>query len=171
MNPDHLLEQARRLCEADGVPGRPRQADLRRAVSAAYYALFHRLIDLCCESLLGVGPVAADQRNILSRSFSHGEMKKASGSFAGGTLPAGLAGQFKNAAVPVRVRRIAQTFKFLQDERHAADYDRTREFTRTSVRSLLNQAEAAAALATDQKADSFFRFYLLALLHWDRLKR
>jgi len=39
---DDLLQQARFL--ANREPVHPRQASLRRAVSAAYYALFHALI-------------------------------------------------------------------------------------------------------------------------------
>ena len=37
--PNDLLEQARHL--ANREPKRPKQASLRRAVSTAYYALFH----------------------------------------------------------------------------------------------------------------------------------
>lgn len=37
--PDDLLEQAVHLARRE--PGRPRQASLRRAISTAYYALFH----------------------------------------------------------------------------------------------------------------------------------
>ena len=40
--PDELLELAREL--ANLHPGHPHQASLRRAVSTAYYALFHLLI-------------------------------------------------------------------------------------------------------------------------------
>jgi hypothetical protein len=39
--PNDLLEQARHL--ANREPKRPKQASLRRAVSTAYYALFHLL--------------------------------------------------------------------------------------------------------------------------------
>jgi hypothetical protein len=39
--PNDLLEQARHL--ANREPRRPKQASLRRAVSTAYYALFHLL--------------------------------------------------------------------------------------------------------------------------------
>ena len=38
-----LLRQARHLATKE--PRRPSQASLRRAVSAAYYALFHLLVD------------------------------------------------------------------------------------------------------------------------------
>ncbi len=40
---DDLLEQANHLARRER--GRPRQASLRRAVSSAYYALFHLLIE------------------------------------------------------------------------------------------------------------------------------
>ena len=41
-NPEHLLDQAERLA-ATGT-GAPRQTNLRRAISAAYYAVFHRTL-------------------------------------------------------------------------------------------------------------------------------
>ena len=41
MNPRDLIETARRLVESGAA--QPTQADLRRAVSTAYYALFHCL--------------------------------------------------------------------------------------------------------------------------------
>ena len=40
MEPEQLLRSARRLAD---LAGGPTQEDLRRAVSAAYYALFHTL--------------------------------------------------------------------------------------------------------------------------------
>jgi uncharacterized protein (UPF0332 family) len=48
--PDDLLEQAKTLAATD--PRRPRQSSLRRAVSAAYYALFHEIIDLSVSCVL-----------------------------------------------------------------------------------------------------------------------
>lgn len=49
----------------------PTQASLRRAVSTAYYALFHFLID---EAVGNWGVVR--QRSILARSFEHSNMKR-----------------------------------------------------------------------------------------------
>jgi uncharacterized protein (UPF0332 family) len=40
---DELLDTARFLLRRN--QNRPTQADLRRSISTAYYALFHRLID------------------------------------------------------------------------------------------------------------------------------
>ncbi len=67
-----LLEQARHL--ANRRPRQPRQGDLRRAVSAAYYSLFHFLIDEACRYLLGSSPDDHTLRTILARAFLHAEM-------------------------------------------------------------------------------------------------
>lgn len=47
-----LIEQARHLTMRDSS-GRPRQDHLRRAVSTAYYGLFHFLIDQAVDPLWG----------------------------------------------------------------------------------------------------------------------
>jgi uncharacterized protein (UPF0332 family) len=51
---EHLLEQAQHL--ANREKKRPRQASLRRAVSTAYYALFHLLIHEATRNWKKVGP-------------------------------------------------------------------------------------------------------------------
>ncbi|HQZ68834.1 MAG TPA: hypothetical protein PLY87_27290 [Planctomycetaceae bacterium] len=44
-----LLQQAESLARLD-QRGAPRQANLRRAVSSTYYALFHFLVDESCKA-------------------------------------------------------------------------------------------------------------------------
>ena len=46
-----LLVTARQLAKAR--PSKPRQADLRRAVSTSYYAAFHALAQDCADRLVG----------------------------------------------------------------------------------------------------------------------
>lgn len=65
---DDLLEQAYHLANLES--DEPKQASLRRAVSTAYYALFHLLID---EAVGNWG--VTRQRSILARTFDHGKMK------------------------------------------------------------------------------------------------
>jgi hypothetical protein len=69
--PDHLLEQAKHLAKREKK--KPRQASLRRAVSTAYYSLFHLLIH---EAALNWKRV--EQRPLLARFFEHGKMRAAS---------------------------------------------------------------------------------------------
>jgi hypothetical protein len=64
--PEDLLQLAYDLA----APTDPKQANFRRAVSTAYYALFHLLIDEA------VGKWAVErQRSILARTFDHAKMK------------------------------------------------------------------------------------------------
>ena len=51
MEAENLIKTARALLPAK--PGRPRNTDLRRAVSTAYYALFHCLARSCADTLIG----------------------------------------------------------------------------------------------------------------------
>lgn len=64
MNPYDLIRIARHLATGgvSGDRGRPRQADLRRAISAAYYALFHALCRCCADTLAGA--TLADRRDL-----------------------------------------------------------------------------------------------------------
>lgn len=165
---DDLLEQARQLATWDA--GRPRQANLRRAVSSAYYAVFHFLIDQSCRNVMGALHAQREYRQVLGRAFSHSSMKNACESFAGGTLKAsvrrGLPGSF---VVPPRVQQIANDFIDLQYARHQADYDLTQRFARKDVLALINQAETAIETfrqlgASDEKA-----FFLACLWAWNSL--
>ena len=169
MNAEQLLEQAEGLCRP--AVGRPRQVDLRRAVSGSYYALFHRLIDLACELTVGAAADRLAARQTVSRAFAHGEMKEASKSFAGGNLPAFLAGRYAGATVPTGVRRVARSFIVLQQARHDADYDRSRSFSQADAALHVATSRQAVALAADLKNLDFGRLYLICLLTWAKLRR
>jgi hypothetical protein len=67
---DELLELAQEI--ANLHPQQPHQASLRRAVSTAYYALFHLLISEATASW-----VRPELRGALARVFDHGPMKQA----------------------------------------------------------------------------------------------
>ena len=66
--PAGLLEQAWHLSKRE--PKRPKQASLRRAISTAYYALFHLLIS---EAVLNWR--RAEDRVELARMFEHAHMR------------------------------------------------------------------------------------------------
>ena len=74
-----LLAQATLLATKE--PRRPKQASLRRAVSASYYALFHLLVDEASRRLVS-GLDRASLRLSLSRAFNHGAMKTVAKQFA-----------------------------------------------------------------------------------------
>jgi hypothetical protein len=124
-----LLNQARHLASKE--PRKPKEASLRRAVSTAYYGLFHLLIHEACEML--VPKRRSDLRHQLARGFEHRRMKEA----------AQAAG--KNSQATVGLRNVAKTFVLLQEERHEADYSLAKRFRRSEVEALLIQTERAFA--------------------------
>ena len=88
-----LLEQARHLSRRE--PRRPRQVSLRRAISAAYYALFHLMI----QEATGILVARPELRTKFARAFEHGEMKAVSRAFAN-PQPAQLAALTGGVPVP-----------------------------------------------------------------------
>jgi hypothetical protein len=118
---DELLRQARELEEKN--PENPAQADLRRAVSSAYYALFHLLIHEAC-----LNWSYDESRPGLARMFDHGVMKRVSNQVndASRRSYTGV-----DPAVVGKLRFVAQTFIRLQEKRHESDYDLGHQWTLT----------------------------------------
>ncbi|MBI2827344.1 MAG: hypothetical protein HYX69_21940 [Planctomycetia bacterium] len=165
-----LLGQAALLADID--PKRPKQANLRRAVSTAYYALFHFFLDQAWRTFLGTQNDVRVYRDVLARAFDHGCMKDACSSFAGGTLPKsvskGLPSSFR---VPHDLQDVAATFVEAQEKRHLADYDRSERFTRSDVKAFVQQIHSAMGRFEATPDVNLRRFFLACLLTWKTLAR
>src|SRR6476620_5195535 len=81
---DDLFAQAEALAALDAK--KPKQVNLRRAISSAYYAVFHYLVHEACCVQIGGGHGQAPYRHVIGRAFTHTVMKQACNSFGGGTL-------------------------------------------------------------------------------------
>lgn len=131
MNPQDLISGARLLAYGNGRRGRPRQADLCRAVSAAYYALFHTLAG--CSADLLVGGTRRNRSQLAweqtYRALEHGH----------------AANQCRNASVMARfpgaVQDFGEWFVVVQSQRHYADYAPITAFTRTDVVHIVGMTE------------------------------
>lgn len=140
LEPKRLLQQARDLATRERQ--RPLQVSLRRAVSSAYYALFHLLIQEASRSLAK----ASDKRLrlLLPRAFVHEEMASACRTFATtGPMPAIIATIYPALTVPPEIARVARAFLDLQKARHDADYATHRRWTRDMALSEIERAEQA----------------------------
>ncbi len=166
---EDLLEQARTLLRLD--PTRPKQANLRRAVSAAYYALFHFLTNQSTRTLLGTHQNLIAYRRLLCRAFVHGEMKAACTAFGGGSFPRTMAaGLPNNFHVRKEVEDIAIAFVDLQSKRHIADYDLSQTLTRADVIAAIELAQTAIdAFNNIDSSDACRKFFLVCLLAWRSL--
>ena len=134
MDSKQLLELAETLTQATG--GRPRQVALRRAVSTAYYAMFHSLTKDIAECL--VGKTLRTRPDSAWRQVYRGLDHKGAKTACNNRSNAG-------SGFPVEIQDFATSFVQLQVQRHAADYDPYRHFSKQEVLDLIAEAEAAIA--------------------------
>ena len=135
MNWEHLFDAARMLAGAPGAgipsrPGRPRQAMLRRAISTAYYAIFHALCQSNADTLVGDAATASNAELWVRtyRALDHRPAKDRLNSYTSAGAPA--------------LSNFASRFSNLQSQRHDADYNPRRMFLRSQVIAIIDQAEA-----------------------------
>jgi len=147
LNPEHLLEQADRLIEL-GVPGQPRQADLRRAISAAYYAVFHATLAAAADHYVGANRRATSLYSLAYRSADHKELRELCSKIKVPNLSGKLAQYASNGSFDSDTRAFAQALLELQERRHDADYN-------PSVRA--RKSDARLAISTARNALSKLR--------------
>jgi uncharacterized protein (UPF0332 family) len=142
---DDLLEQAYHLAHWTDPP---MQASLRRAVSTAYYALFHLLIDEAVSQW-----AVERQRSALGRTLEHKTMKSVCDEYVK---------RFYTAGKPepsVRLMNVAQTFAALQQRRHTADYDVSFNWSLANAIGQIDLANAAFrdwhAIREEESAQDF----------------
>ncbi len=160
-----LLNQAQQL--ANKEPKNPRQASLRRAVSAAFYALFHLLVGDAARTM-APGPDLEGVRHLMSRAFRHVEMREASKPFAVGTLPAHLDSALGSPQIPSDLQSVAEAFVELQQARHEADHDTSCVFTRQEAVTLVEQAENAFEAWKSVRPTAIGKAYLHSLYAWNK---
>jgi hypothetical protein len=136
--PVDLVALAEHLAKRE--PKKPRQASLRRAVSSAYYALFHRLVE---EGTLRLVPnKPAKLRLQAGRAFAHGEMKNVCQLFAKANGPDNLS-HLLNTPLENELNSVAAAFVDLQELRHRADYNLMEPFTKLEALEAVSLARAA----------------------------
>ena len=149
--------------DAKRKPKRPRQASLRRAVSTSYYALFHLSICEATRNWKRVGQPAA-----LGRFFEHGKIYSASDKQRAAcsriitSTPPPAPGSDLDCITNLQVVSLA--FYQAQQHRHSADYDISKQWTRTEAMAIIDQVDAAFQSWTLIRDHKFAHAYLLSLL-------
>ncbi len=144
--PEDLLEQANHLARWDRK--RPKQASLRRAVSTAYYAVFHLLVS---EAVANWKLVR--HRPQLARTIEHRRIRTVC---AKGKCPDG------------DLQAVADAFLELQQARYLADYDYSASFTRTKALSYVQTAKEAFERWQCAREKDAAQDFLLAIFVPDR---
>jgi hypothetical protein len=161
IDPKHLLDLAKRL--VGPAPGAV-EADLRRGISTAYYALFHHLIKEAMTNFVS-DPVF---RTKVGRAFQHGPMKSVCDKY-NPDKPDKKTGQyttqegqgFPSQVIAPEIRAIAATFIALYDAREKADYDDATTVQHTEALTAVRQVELAfqswLTVQTDASAIAFLQ--------------
>ncbi len=127
-----LLEQAKFLATKER--GTPNQANLRRAISASYYALFHRLVGETTRMLISRNHSdALALKKCVSRAFRHSHMRDVCKSISQKRLPSKLVPAFPDFKIDDRLVKVGGAFVRLQEARHQADYDTYYHFERNEA--------------------------------------
>jgi hypothetical protein len=153
---DDLLDLADRLAKPASTD--PEQASLRRAVSTAYYALFHLLVSEVGQLWQG-GSATSRQR--VERALEHTGMKEVSQTFSH-TQWTDWSGQ--SVALPAELREVAKAFVALQQERHEADYNSGRIWAPFDAQSKVDQARLAFLRWRAVRTQRVAQDYLLSFL-------
>ena len=127
------LIAAARLLATHPRLGRPPEANLRRAVSTAYYALFHSLAECCADTI--TGKRQANRNNDawfrVYRALEHGAAKRRCDD------------QAEIDKFPAEIQNFAARFSEMQRNRHQADYAPDASFHREQTTQLITESEDA----------------------------
>lgn len=179
-----LLRTADALAGLSAGRGRPALADLRRATSTAYYAVFHQIAR---HAALNAVPTAnEDEVSHVARWLTHTGIRDASKWVVVAASPR-LAPKADRSAVellrnnpirpiPPQLLTVAESFIELQDARHDADYSNSYSPLRLATKDHVATAELATKTtwsmwraqsspraARQQVWDAYSRFLLLCV--------
>lgn len=141
--PADLLVQARNLATSDTK--KPKQANLRRAVSSAYYALFHFISEESAKIVVGSGPQARMRRDLARRAVAHTRLKEVCQEFLKPTPRNLLKPYWPATGTPgnADISTVCDNFMALQVLRHTADYDFTVKISRFEALDACDKAKEA----------------------------
>ncbi len=157
LSSDDLLSQAEALI---GTEDWPKQVDLRRAISAAYYGVFHFLCAEAANRYVGKGRGRTDEPDAIYTAAYRSPDHR--------LLLAACRTVRQNAFYSQSLRRFAEDLIQLQLERNKADYDPAVMFLAAAVRVQLSAARNAVAVFQAESAEQQESF--LSLLLFPRRK-
>jgi uncharacterized protein (UPF0332 family) len=121
-NTEHLLEQADRLI-ANESRGAPRQIDLRRAISNAYYAVFHAIAAYTADTIVGRKYRSTPRYALAYRNVEHRTLRSLCDEVPKNKRTAKYLQYVPDDGFGSDIVAFAAAVVELQEKRHLADYD------------------------------------------------
>ena len=154
MTPEGLLEVAKSLLPEER--GRPRHADLRRAVSTAYYALFTALTGEV--SRLFPPDLQVPSRRLVKHTAAREVLEPL-------TRPGARIRWIRNApGCHQDLRMVAERFVTLQFVREQADYDHTYRPNKSDTLDAIDRAEEGIELLSNSRETCLEQLQMVCLV-------
>lgn len=139
--PFDLIDAARRVLTDTDPP--PTEAQMRRAISTAYYGLFHFVLGWAADRLVGRDRRDSAAYAIVYRGFSHSRMKTVCRDIDRPQLASRYETALKRSSVSALLRDFATGFVASQQLRQIADYDPHAAIDRLQVETACDVANNA----------------------------
>ena len=162
-NAEHLLDQSAALLSRPRG-GRHRQTDLRRAISTAYYAVFHTVLTAFADRIAGRAKRTTPQYVHVYRGLDHRTLGGLCAVATRPSVPPKYSGLLPPDGFGPAVRVFSLAVLDLQRERHLADFDPGWSIRPSDANALVRSARDAIAQWVGTPAEQREAFLLLLLL-------
>jgi hypothetical protein len=137
--------------------------DLRRAISSAYYGLFHATLTAAADNVVGRTRRSSPEYGLVYRRVDHKALRDLCLEVQKATLPAKYKGYEPTGGFGPNIRAFAAGVIQLQDARHAADYDPMLLFKTADARLAISTGRSALTRFGRASARQRGRFLSLLL--------
>lgn len=163
IKPEWLLRLAADLAGVEAGRGQPRNTNLRRATSTAYYSLFHAVTLAVADEALPGSP--DEERFGYVRYVSHSAIKRACDWVSGDSPPQHVQQTVARLRANRDISLVASAFVTLQERRERADYDHRADFTRPGTLADVGRARNAVdTIAANSETPDFRALFGLVSL-------
>lgn len=142
LNPDHFFEQADLLMAAPAA-GPPRQVNLRRAISNAYYGVFHFVLTELADEFVGKTKRTSQRYAAVYRSLDHRTFKQICLDLQKSPPPVRYAAFLPRNGMGNTIAEFAVAVVELQERRHRSDYDPSSRFKTSDAQIAVRTARRA----------------------------
>ena len=164
LNSEHLFKQADRLVVPPPA-GPPRQVDVRRAISSAYYGVFHATLTAAADHFVGAAKRGTHRYGLVYRSVQHGALRSLCEIATKQQPTARYVPHLPDGSFGPNISAFAAAALELQEKRHSADYDPLIRVKTSDARLAIGTARAALQRfnsATASEREAFLTLLLFA---------
>jgi len=162
VHPEQLFQQAEKLIEPPPA-GPALQVSLRRAISSAYYGVFHFILTAVSDAFVGSSFRTKPRYALVYRSVDHGTLRSLCAEVAKPTPSARYRPYVPSSGFGPDLKLFAEVVADLQSKRHQADYDPLQRFQMRDARLAIETGRVAIARFKAAPEDSRKLFLTLLL--------